>query len=111
MVLMDVSGKVSTNVAVPHGNMDAPVNRFGSARAFPDPNFTVVVRPNADTLYSSLVYDVSKEAVVITVPDSQARYYLLPKLDKWSDVFAAPGTRTIGNGAQTEHRSISGCET
>ena len=29
---MDVSGKVSTNVAVPHGNMDAPVNQFGSAR-------------------------------------------------------------------------------
>ena len=27
-------------------------------------------------------------------------------LDKWSDVFAVPGTRTISNGAQPEHRSI-----
>jgi|GEM_PF-4219052 len=101
MVMMEVSGKISTNVTAPHGNTDAPVNQFGSARAFPDPNFTVVVRPNADTLYSSLVYDLSKEPLVITVPDSQGRYYLLPMLDKWTDVFAVPGTRTTGNGAQT----------
>ncbi|MFG1466619.1 DUF1254 domain-containing protein [Xanthobacter sp. DSM 24535] len=101
LVLMEVSGKVSTNVAEPPGNTAAPVNQFGNAQAFPDPSFTVVVRPNADTLYSSLVYDVSKEPLIVTVPDSGGRYYLLPMLDKWSDVFAVPGSRTTGNGAQT----------
>ena len=101
LVLMEVSGKVATNVAAPPGNTDAPLNQFGHARAFPDPAFTVVVRPNADTLYSSLIYDVAKEPLVVTVPDSGGRYYLLPMLDKWSDVFAVPGSRTTGNGAQT----------
>ena len=100
LVLMEVSGRVATNVAQPPGNTDAPINQFGHARAFPDPSFTVVVRPNADTLYSSLVYDVSREPLVVTVPDSGGRYYLLPVLDKWSDVFAVPGSRTTGNRAQ-----------
>jgi hypothetical protein len=101
LVLMEVSGKVATNVAEPNGKAGAPVNRFGHARAFPDPDFTAVVRPNADTLYSSLVYDVSKGPLIVSVPDSGGRYYLLPILDKWSDISAAPGSRTTGNGAQT----------
>lgn len=101
LVLMEVSGNVSTNVAAPDGTTAAPINQVGNARAFPDPSFTVVVRPNADTLYSSMVYDVSKEPLIVSVPDSGGRYYLLPLLDKWSDVFAVPGTRTTGNGAQT----------
>lgn len=101
LVLMEVSGNVATNVAGPTGTTSAPVNQFGHAREFPDPSFTVVVRPNADTLYSSLVFDVSEEPLVITVPDSGGRYYLLPIMDKWTDVFAAPGARTTGTGAQT----------
>ncbi|MGN5480806.1 DUF1254 domain-containing protein [Cupriavidus basilensis] len=38
--------------------------------------------------------------VIITVPDSGGRYYLLPVLDMWTDVFTSPGTRTTGNGPQ-----------
>ncbi|WP_291747189.1 DUF1254 domain-containing protein [Bauldia sp.] len=100
LVLMEVSGHISTNVPEPTGSTSAPVNQFGHALAFPDPSFTVVVRPNADTLYSSLIFDVSKEPLVVTVPDSGGRYYLLPMLDNWTDVFASPGSRTTGNGAQ-----------
>jgi hypothetical protein len=77
------------------------MNQFAHVRAFPDASFTDVVRPNADTLYSSLWYDVSSEPLVINVPDSGGRYYLLPMLDMWTDVWASPGTRTTGNAAQT----------
>lgn len=70
-------------------------------REFPNPSFTIVVRPNADTLYSVLTYDVTKEPLVISVPASNDRYYLMPWLDMWSDVFTVPGTRTTGNQAQT----------
>ncbi|MBM7060268.1 DUF1254 domain-containing protein [Pseudomonas sp. UL073] len=99
LVLMKVTKNVATNVEHPAGLM-APVNQLAHARAFPDPNFTVVVRPNADTLYSALSFDVSQEPLLVEIPDSAGRYYLMPWLDAWTDVFAAPGTRTTGNAAQ-----------
>gem|GEM_PF-3220924 len=77
------------------------LNQLAHMRQFTDPSFTIVVRPNADTLYSVLTYDVTKEPLVISVPDSGGRYFLLQWLDMWSDVFTVPGTRTTGNAAQT----------
>ena len=100
MVIMDVTRRVSTNVAQPEG-LRGPVNQIANARAFPDASFTDVVRPNADTLYSAMYYDVSKDPMVFSVPDSGGRYYLLPMLDMWTDVFTVPGKRTTGTGAQT----------
>ena len=61
----------------------------------------MVVRPNADTLYTALTYDVSKEPLVVSIPDSGGRYYLLPWLDYWTDVFTVPGKRATGTKAQT----------
>lgn len=102
MVIMDVTRRVSTNVGAANSavGMKAPMNQFGHAMAFPDDRFEAVVRANADTLYSSLWYDVSKEPLIVTVPDSGGRYYLLPLMDMWTDVFASPGKRTTGTGAQ-----------
>jgi hypothetical protein len=104
LVLMDVTRRVMTNVEVPvagSSHAAAPMNQFAHLRTFPDSTFTDVVRPNADTLYSTMWFDVSQEPLVVSVPDSEGRYYLLPMLDMWTDVFASPGTRTTGNGAQT----------
>lgn len=100
LVLMEVTRRVMTNAAEP-GRNAAPVNQFYHWRTVPDATFTDVVRPNADTLYSTLWFDVEKEPLVIQVPDSQARYYLMPMLDMWTDVFASPGKRTTGTRAQT----------
>ncbi len=100
LVLSEITFRVGKNVAEPRGT-SAPINQFGHMLEFPDPSFTIVVRPNADTLYSSLGYDVSEEPLIISVPASDGRYYLLPFLDMWSDVFSVPGSRTTGNGAQT----------
>jgi hypothetical protein len=86
-----------SSVAGPNGT---PVNQFSHRRAFPDSNFTQVVRPNADTLYSTMWFDVSREPLVISVPDSKGRYYLLPMLDMWTDVFASLGSRTTGDKSE-----------
>ena len=102
MVLMEITRQVSTNVGATSAKtgMHANMNQFGHASTFPDDKFDAVVRPNADTLYSSLWYDVSKEPLIISVADSGGRYYLLPLMDMWTDIFASPGKRTNGTSAQ-----------
>ncbi len=87
MLVTEMTRRVFTNVDKPAGTR-APMNQIANVRAFPDPSFTDVVRPNADTLYSVMFFDVSKDPMVFSVPDSGGRYYLLPMLDMWSDVFA-----------------------
>lgn len=101
MVIMELTRRKMTNVESPLANGHAPMNQFGHLPKFPDATFTEIVRPNADTLYSILWFDVEKEPLIITVPDSNNRYFLLPILDFWTDVFASPGSRTTGNQEQT----------
>ncbi len=84
----------------------APMNQLAHMRAFPDHTFREVVRPNADTLYSILWFDVTDEPVILSVPDTDGRYYMLPMLDMWTDVFAAPGSRTTGT--EEAHFAIVG---
>ncbi|WP_245296866.1 DUF1254 domain-containing protein [Rhodomicrobium sp. R_RK_3] len=101
MVIMALTQEMATNAETADGStMRAPVNQFANARRFPDADFTEVVRPNADTLYSALWFDLSREPLIIHVPNSGGRYYLLEMMDMWSDVFAAPGKRTTGTDEQ-----------
>ena len=57
--------------------------------------------PNADTLYTVAWVDLGKEPWVMSIPDMQDRYFLMPMLDGWTTVFQVPGKRTTGTGAQT----------
>ncbi len=99
MILMDYTEKVSTNYEKPAG-MFAPINQIGNNRQFPDDKFTAIVKPNLDTYYSMAWIDLKAEPIVFTVPASD-RYYLMPLLDAYSNVFSSPGTRTTGTGAHT----------
>jgi hypothetical protein len=98
LVLMDLTRIVMTAATGAAREMKAPVNQFKHMDAFPDATLTDVVSPNADTLYSSAWIDVGREPIVLSVPDTGGRYYLMPILDAWTNVFASPGARTTGTG-------------
>jgi hypothetical protein len=83
-----------------YNSIFAPVNLFGHFRTFPDATFKGVVKPNCDTYYSSAWLDLSQGPLVLTVPDTKGRYYLLPMMDAYTNVFASPGKRTTGTAAQ-----------
>ena len=95
LVIMDLTRQVFTAVPAPNAN-GSPANQFGNKKVFPDATFVNVVNPNADTLYSSAWVDTGKEPIIISLPDTQGRYYLMPMLNLWTDSFASPGSRTTG---------------
>ncbi len=99
LVLMDATRRQAVNVEAGKAIGRGPMNVFTHVPIFPPADFRDVVRPNFDTLYSIAWLDLTKEPMVVTAPDTQGRFYLLPMLDMWTDVFASPGKRTTGTGA------------
>ena len=75
-----------------------PINTFRHERA---PAGTET--PNGDVLFSRAWLDLSSEPVVLSLPDAKDRYYVLPMLSGWTDVFSSPGKRTTG----TEKRDFA----
>jgi hypothetical protein len=100
LVTMEMTRRVMTNTATPQ-DKHAPMGRFFLAREYPNSAFRDVTAPNADTLYSTAWLDLSREPYVLSLPDQKGRYYLMPMLSGWTDVFAVPGKRTTGTRAQS----------
>jgi hypothetical protein len=96
LLLSDLTLRQQTNFAEPTGRLaQAPLNQFSHAREFAPADFKVVVRPNVDTLYSPATLDLGPEPIVLSVPATD-RYFVLPMMSLWTDMFAVPGTRTTG---------------
>jgi hypothetical protein len=99
LVTMDVTRSQFTNIKPGEEFGKGPMNMFVNVPAYPPADLKVVVRPNFDTLYSLAWLDLTEEPLVVSVPNTDGRYYMLPMLDMWTDVFASPGTRTTGSDA------------
>jgi hypothetical protein len=96
LVTMDITRRQMTNVQAVTMDGRAPMNVFSNIRSFPPAEFRMIVRPNFDTLYSIGWLDLTAEPVVVSVPDTHGRYYLLQMMDMWTDAFAVVGKRTTG---------------
>jgi hypothetical protein len=99
LVTMDLTRLQSTNIEPGRAFGKGPMNMFVNIPAYPPADLKVVVRVNFDTLYSIAWLDLTQEPQVVSAPDTAGRFYLLPMLDMWSDVFASPGWRTTGTQA------------
>jgi hypothetical protein len=99
LLSMDITRKQFTNIEPGKEFGKGPMNMFVSIPEYPPADFKGVVRSNFDTLYSIAWLDLNKEPLVVSAPDTNGRFYLLPMLDMWSDVFASPGWRTTGTKA------------
>jgi len=76
----------------------APFNSFSHASrlAGPDDRFVSI---NNDTVYSIAQVDVSGGPVLLRVPDTAGRYYVLQFVDAWTNNFAYVGRRATGTAA------------
>lgn len=99
LVTMEMTRRFMTNVAEPTATA-APMGQLLRVRTYPPVDYHGVTAPNADTLYTTVWLDVSKEPWILSIPEMKGRYYLFPMLDGWTDVFEDPGTRTTGTGPQ-----------
>jgi hypothetical protein len=99
LLSMDLTRKQFTNVEPGKEFGKGPMNMFVNVPEYPPADFKGVVRPNFDTLYSIAWLDLTKEPLVVSAPNTDGRFYLLPVLDMWTDVFASPGSRTTGTAA------------
>lgn len=81
-------------------NPAAPFNTFSHARTLAGPADTFV-SINNDTLYSMAQLDLGVGPVLLEVPDTAGRYYVLQFVDAWTNNFAYVGHRATGTGAGT----------
>ncbi len=100
LAIIDMTRRQLTNVATA-GPTRAPMGQLRRFRTYPAVDDHSVPAPNADTLYTDAWLDVSKEPMVLTTPDMGDRYFQMPMLSGWTNVFQSPGTRTTGQRAQT----------
>ena len=76
-----------------------PLNQFWNSTELATAAYRDGGSPNNDTLYSMAVLDLSKEPLILSVPDVGERYYTFEMASFDSDNFAYVGTRTTGNKA------------
>ena len=75
----------------------APFNQFNHWRQLLGPDFTEIVAPNNDTLYSMAWLDLDAEPIVLSLPDfPDERYYVIQIVDMYAFNVEYIGARATG---------------
>ena len=77
----------------------APLNQFWHGKTLVTAAYRDGGSPNNDTLYSMAWLDLSKEPLILSVPETGKRYYTMEMASLDSDNFAYVGLRTTGSHA------------
>lgn len=79
---------------------EAPFNQLKNKAVLLGPEYTTIVRPNNDTFYSIVWFDLRAEPMVLSVPAiSDKRYYSWQLIDMYTHNIDYIGTRETGFGA------------
>lgn len=99
LVTMERTRQLQSLVKAPYGQAFTISNVFFQYDELFTPNDTDVVTPNVDTIYSIAWLDLKRGPVVLNVPDTNDRYYVMQLMDAWTNNFASIGRRTTGTNA------------
>ena len=83
----------------PVGQVDSPINGWYHQRLPGTATDKYGSSITENLLYSAAWYDVSKEPLVLTVPEAGKRYLSVQMMEMYSDIFGYVGLRTTGNKA------------
>ncbi len=98
LIVMDMTRQVSTATpVVDDGEFRAPVNQFAVMTAYPDASYRIIPHTGLDAQFACAWADLDTEPLVLSVPKTDGRYYVIALFDMWSNVFASIGSRTTGN--------------
>ena len=99
LVVSAATALVATNTDRPLPNGHAPFNSFGHVSRLFTAADRDVVSSNVDTVYSSAFLDLKQGAALLSVPDTDGRYYSLMLEDAFTNVFGYIGSRATGEKA------------
>src|SRR5690606_13655433 len=99
LVTMERTRQLQSLVKVPHGSVSTVSNELIYYDQLLTPDDKDVVSPNVDTLYCTAWLDLTRGPVVLNVPDTNDRYYVMQLMDAWTNTFSSIGRRTTGTGA------------
>jgi hypothetical protein len=99
LVTMDMTRRQQTNVRVTD-DAHAPMGQLIKMRAYPAVDNKGAAAPNADTMYTMVWYDLSTEPWVFSIPDMGDRFYIMPMLSSYNEVFHVAGSRATGGNPQ-----------
>jgi hypothetical protein len=71
----------------------APINHICFLSNYANPTERKIVAPNVDTLYGSTLLNLTKEPIVLRIPDMKDRYWIAEMCEYNTDTFASPGLR------------------
>jgi len=103
LVFMDVWKDHQTAVPAPDPARGvAPINQLDRLYQVPQTNASTnaqALYPNVDTNYLAGWLNLTKEPMVLSIPASNGRYYVMQLQDAWTNNLPSPGPRTTGNGS------------
>jgi len=87
LLMFGVTERTGTTIANPGDRLGgAPLNQFGKEPNLPNYTFTSVVLPSTSTLYASSFLNLQAGPIVLHIPSSGGRFFIMQMLDAWTNV-------------------------